>query len=81
MRRAYDQACVTWIDVHADINTIYSTDSGNIHGMPLSFLLKINPLLHSQTQSLQSSTGSLTSLLSVSSTSVCGTWTRMRRRS
>ncbi|KAG2362478.1 hypothetical protein BDR07DRAFT_1376442 [Suillus spraguei] len=41
--RAYDQACVIWIDAHADINTIYSTDSGNIHGMPLSFLLKLNP--------------------------------------
>ncbi|KAG2352205.1 hypothetical protein BDR07DRAFT_1475327 [Suillus spraguei] len=25
--RAYDQACVIWIDVHADINTIYSTDN------------------------------------------------------
>ncbi|KAG1891451.1 Ureohydrolase [Suillus subluteus] len=41
--RAYDQACVIWIDAHADINTIHSTDSGNIHGMPLSFLLKLNP--------------------------------------
>ncbi|KAG1803858.1 Ureohydrolase [Suillus plorans] len=41
--RAYDQACVIWIDAHADINTIYSTDTGNIHGMPLSFLLKLNP--------------------------------------
>ncbi|KIK44799.1 hypothetical protein CY34DRAFT_68865, partial [Suillus luteus UH-Slu-Lm8-n1] len=39
--RAYDQACVIWIDAHADINTIHSTDSGNIHGMPLSFLLKL----------------------------------------
>jgi len=41
--RAYDQACVIWIDAHADINTIDSTDSGNIHGMPLSFLLGLNP--------------------------------------
>ncbi|KAG0694338.1 Ureohydrolase [Suillus ampliporus] len=41
--RAYDQVCVIWIDAHADINTIHSTDSGNIHGMPLSFLLNLNP--------------------------------------
>ncbi|KAG2111883.1 arginase [Suillus cothurnatus] len=41
--RAYNQACVIWIDAHADINKIHSTDSGKIHGMPLSFLLKLNP--------------------------------------
>ncbi|KAG2071999.1 Ureohydrolase [Suillus decipiens] len=39
----YDHACVIWIDPHADINTIYSADCGKIHGMPLSFLLKLNP--------------------------------------
>ncbi|KAJ7685595.1 Ureohydrolase [Mycena polygramma] len=36
---AYPEACVIWIDAHADINTAESTDSGNIHGMPVSFLL------------------------------------------
>lgn len=35
----YPDACVVWIDAHADINTAESTDSGNIHGMPVSFLL------------------------------------------
>lgn len=28
-----------WVDAHADINTVETTDSGNIHGMPVSFLL------------------------------------------
>jgi len=35
----YPDACVIWVDAHADINTSESTDSGNIHGMPVSFLL------------------------------------------
>ncbi|KAJ7074081.1 hypothetical protein C8F01DRAFT_1272334 [Mycena amicta] len=38
---AHPEACVVWIDAHADINTVESTDSGNIHGMPVSFLLGI----------------------------------------
>lgn len=38
----YPEACVVWIDAHADINTADSTDSGNIHGMPVSFLLGLN---------------------------------------
>ncbi|KAH9483948.1 Arginase [Psilocybe cubensis] len=37
----YPDACVVWIDAHADINTVDSTESGNIHGMPVSFLLGI----------------------------------------
>ena len=55
--RNYPDACLIWIDAHADINTVESTDSGksvnplleilsrdrigNIHGMPVSFLLGI----------------------------------------
>jgi len=35
----HPEACVVWVDAHADINTIESTESGNIHGMPVSFLL------------------------------------------
>ncbi|KAG2019991.1 arginase [Coprinopsis cinerea AmutBmut pab1-1] len=35
----HPNACVVWVDAHADINTVESTDTGNIHGMPLSFLL------------------------------------------
>ncbi|KAH7107606.1 Ureohydrolase [Auriculariales sp. MPI-PUGE-AT-0066] len=38
----YPEAVVIWVDAHADINTIASTDSGNLHGMPVSFLLGIN---------------------------------------
>jgi len=36
---SYPDACVIWIDAHADINTSKTTESGNIHGMPVSFLL------------------------------------------
>ncbi|KAG6833663.1 hypothetical protein H0H87_002859 [Tephrocybe sp. NHM501043] len=38
---AHPDACLIWIDAHADINTLESTESGNIHGMPVSFLLGI----------------------------------------
>lgn len=31
-----------WIDAHADINTLSSTESGNLHGCPVSFLLGLN---------------------------------------
>ncbi|KAH6851403.1 arginase [Alternaria rosae] len=32
---------VIWVDAHADINTPESSESGNIHGMPVSFLTGI----------------------------------------
>jgi len=35
----YPDACLLWIDAHADLNTVVSTGSGNLHGMPVSFLL------------------------------------------
>lgn len=31
-----------WIDAHADINTMESTSSGNLHGCPVSFLLGLH---------------------------------------
>jgi arginase len=33
--------CVLWVDAHADINTAETTESGNMHGMPVSFLLNL----------------------------------------
>jgi len=41
---AYPNACVIWIDAHADINTAESTLSGNLHGCPLAFLLGLTEL-------------------------------------
>ena len=38
----YPDACVIWVDAHADINTPTTTDTGNIHGMPVSFLLGLD---------------------------------------
>lgn len=32
------ELAVIWVDAHADINTPESSHSGNIHGMPVSFL-------------------------------------------
>lgn len=39
IKAKYPDACVVWVDAHADINTPETSDSGNIHGMPISFLL------------------------------------------
>ncbi|KAI9355996.1 Ureohydrolase [Zopfochytrium polystomum] len=35
----YKNVGVLWIDAHADINTPTTTNSGNLHGCPVSFLL------------------------------------------
>ena len=31
---------VIWVDAHADIQLPHTSHSGNIHGMPLSFLVR-----------------------------------------
>ncbi|KAG8560449.1 hypothetical protein GDO81_014985 [Engystomops pustulosus] len=36
----YPDLCVIWVDAHADINTPLTTSSGNLHGQPVSFLVK-----------------------------------------
>jgi len=36
---------VIWIDAHADINTPETSGSGNVHGMPVAFLMK-HPATH-----------------------------------
>ena len=40
-RREHGDLAVLWIDAHADINDPITSPSGNIHGMPLSFLLRL----------------------------------------
>ncbi|KAL6875169.1 hypothetical protein J3F83DRAFT_730148 [Trichoderma novae-zelandiae] len=35
------EIAVIWVDAHADINTPETSDSGNIHGMPVAFLTGI----------------------------------------
>lgn len=39
---ANPDTCVLWIDAHADINTPLTTDSGNLHGCPVSFLMGLH---------------------------------------
>lgn len=34
--------CVLWIDAHADINSPKTTESGNLHGCPISFIMGID---------------------------------------
>ncbi|CAH6718162.1 arginase [[Candida] jaroonii] len=34
--------CILWIDAHADINSPKTSDSGNLHGCPVSFLMGID---------------------------------------
>ncbi len=38
--KAHPYTRVIWVDAHADINTPLTSPSGNVHGMPLSFLTK-----------------------------------------
>ncbi|GFO10944.1 Arginase [Plakobranchus ocellatus] len=38
--QAQPDVVVVWVDAHADINTPLSSPSGNIHGMPLSFIVR-----------------------------------------
>lgn len=30
---AYPDACLIWVDAHADINTPHTTETGNMHGL------------------------------------------------
>lgn len=38
--------CVLWIDAHADINSPATTDTGNLHGCPISFVMGIDRELY-----------------------------------
>jgi len=42
IQRHYGDLGVIWVDAHSDIHTPSSTDSGNLHGCPVSFLLGIS---------------------------------------
>ncbi len=42
MEYANEDIGLIWIDAHADLNTFEISESGNIHGMPVSGLLGIN---------------------------------------
>lgn len=39
VQAAYPDAVVVWVDAHADINTPQDSESGNLHGCPISFVL------------------------------------------
>jgi arginase len=39
VKRARPNTGIVWVDAHADINTPKTSGSGNLHGMPLGFLL------------------------------------------
>jgi len=37
--KVHKDLCVIWVDAHADINKPLSTESGNLHGCPVAFLM------------------------------------------
>ena len=39
--KARPETGIIWVDAHADINTPITSPSGNMHGMPVSFLMKL----------------------------------------
>ncbi|SCV03776.1 LAME_0H13124g1_1 [Lachancea meyersii CBS 8951] len=39
----HPDACLLWIDAHADINTTSTSSSGNLHGCPVSFVMGLDP--------------------------------------
>lgn len=43
----YPDACVVWVDAHADINTPQDSQSGNLHGCPVAFPLGLDAPLAS----------------------------------
>ena len=46
----YPDIAVIWVDAHADINPPHLSISGNIHGMPLAFI--VDELKHTVPQDL-----------------------------
>jgi arginase len=42
LNRWKDDLVVVWIDAHMDINTMITSDSGHLHGMPVSSLMGID---------------------------------------
>lgn len=40
--RKHKDFCVIWFDAHADINTVETSPSGNMHGMPVAALLGLD---------------------------------------
>ncbi|MGH0141383.1 UNVERIFIED_CONTAM: hypothetical protein FKN15_073636 [Acipenser sinensis] len=38
--RSQRDLCLVWVDAHADINTPLTSPTGNVHGQPVSYLLK-----------------------------------------
>ncbi len=43
VRRSHGRIGVIWVDAHGDMNTPASSNSGNVHGMPLAALLGPEP--------------------------------------
>lgn len=42
IKRQYPDLCVLWVDAHADINSLTTSITGNLHGCPVSFLLDLD---------------------------------------
>lgn len=42
VQSAHPDACVIWVDAHADLNTPQASESGNLHGCPISLVLGLD---------------------------------------
>ena len=58
---------VLWIDAHADINTPYITESGNMHGMPIGFLM--DPIMERTYQQYRTTNANTTTKMTAHSSS------------
>ncbi|KAI9293099.1 Ureohydrolase [Neoconidiobolus thromboides FSU 785] len=41
----FPDACVIWVDAHADINGVDDTETGNLHGCPLSWAVGVSRVI------------------------------------
>lgn len=41
----FPEACIIWVDAHADINGVDDTQSGNLHGCPLSWAIGVSRII------------------------------------
>ncbi|KAI0242509.1 Arginase, catabolizes arginine to ornithine and urea, partial [Massospora cicadina] len=41
----FPEACIIWVDAHADINGVDDTTSGNLHGCPLSWAIGVSRII------------------------------------
>lgn len=44
--KKHPEVCIIWVDAHADVNTVLTSDTGSMHGMPVAALLGLDGMAH-----------------------------------